>query len=616
MARGKPHRGRRRARKPKHAPATRIEPAKTPLPARRDRKTAKGKSSRRDVIRIGGATAGFDAFRKFVSANTAENGVELGIQPHFDPAHNSLVMELRARKEDRVSPNGDRESVGAEAVPLENKLQRLNAELVSVHQELERKVAELDATGNDLANLLNCTELPTIFLDAAFHIKRFTSAATKLFSLLPGDLGRPIAEIAAKVTDNDLIADARDVLQHHTLREKKVTADDGAWFLRRIAPFRTLDGRVAGVVITYADITQRKQAAVDRARFNEELRRQVAERTQALRKSESELRAIVNTAADAVITINEWGIIQWVNAAAERIFGYTSEAMTGQNIALLIPPPHREAFGVALRRLLETGQKLMVGKTQEVQGQRKDGGLVPLEIAVSEVVPGRLFAGVLRDISRRRDLEREVMEIATLEQQYIGQELHDSAGQELTGLALMADALTRRLQDRNPAEAELATRITTGLGRVHELIRAVARGLVPVEMDSQGLRAALDDLMTRVSQEAGVQCAFHCEDAVLVKSNVAATHIFRIAQEAVSNSLRHGRAGHIDVTIGVHSDMLILKVQDDGMGMPVGPTTIAGLGMRILQHRAAMLGGTLQIMPCEPQGTLVVCTIPREAQHD
>src|SRR5262249_20072072 len=157
---------------------------------------------------------------------------------------------------------------------------------------------------------------------------------------------------------------------------------------------------------------------------------------------------------------------------------------------------------------------------------------------------GRFFTAILRDISRRKQLEREILEIAALEQQRIGQELHDGVGQELTGLSLMAGALLRRQQEGSANEVSLTTRLVQGLSRVHDQVRALSRGLVPVQLDSEGLRAALEDLASRTSEESGVPCSFDCPAPVPVGDAVTATHLFRIAQEAVSNALRHAKPAH------------------------------------------------------------------------
>ncbi len=369
---------------------------------------------------------------------------------------------------------------------------------------------------------------------------------------------------------------------------------DGSRFLANVVTTALRDdaGILRGFSKVVRDVTQRRQAE------------------QALAESESMLRAILDTAADAIVTIDARGTICSVNPATERIFGYRAEEMVQHHVSMLMPTPHREQHDQYMRRYLETGEKHIIGIGREVQGQRKDGAIIPLELAVSEVDHLRLFTGLLRDISRRKELEQEVMEVAALEQQRIGQELHDGVGQELTGLALMADALRQHLSGQLPDLARLADRITGGLGRVHQQVRSLSRGLVPVQVDAEGLRAALEEFVTRINEQASVNCAFHCGAPVLVKDTQVATHLFRITQEAVSNALRHGQAHQIDVTLRTQRDMLMLTVCDDGVGIPNDKPDCNGLGIRIMHNRVAAIGGALSIGPANGRGTRLTCTVP------
>src|SRR5208337_3584681 len=172
-----------------------------------------------------------------------------------------------------------------------------------------------------------------------------------------------------------------------------------------VLPYRTQENRIEGVVITFADVTSLKQ-------MEEELL-----------KSRDRVRAIVDTAVD--------GIIKSFNAAAERVFGYAAAEVVGQDVAMLMPSPHRNEHDAYLKRYLQTGEKRIIGIGREVRGRRKDGSIFPMDLAVSEFQDGngRKFAGIARDITERKRLEREVLEIAAGERQRIGQELHDTTCQ-------------------------------------------------------------------------------------------------------------------------------------------------------------------------------------------
>jgi PAS domain S-box-containing protein len=333
-----------------------------------------------------------------------------------------------------------------------------------------------------------------------------------------------------------------------------------------------------------------------------------------LRESQERLRAILDTAVDGIVTIDQRGVIESVNPAAERMFGHAAGELVGQDVAVLMPPPYRGEHAGYLANYLRTGVKKIIGIGREVRGQRKDGSTFPLELAVSEVGPFRLFTAVLRDVTARHELEREVLEIAALEQRRIGQELHDGVGQELTGLGLMADTLARRLK-KSRANARLAARVAEGIERVHGQVRALARGLARPEVDPAGLGAALEELAARAGEQSGGVCTFETAGPVTVADDVAATHLYRIAQEAVSNALRHGRARHVAIALRADAGTLALSVRDDGAGDPARFDRTRGLGLRIMRNRAGVLGGTLTVGPAEGGGTLVTCVLPGGTRH-
>jgi PAS domain S-box-containing protein len=336
------------------------------------------------------------------------------------------------------------------------------------------------------------------------------------------------------------------------------------------------------------------------------LERRVAERTRALHDREARLRAILETASDAILTIDAGGLIESVNPAAERLFGFTAGEMVGQPVEMLMPAA------------ASTGFERHAGTSRELQGRRRDGTIFPVELAISEVHDAlHWFTGILRDLSQRKDLERQVAEVAAGEHRRLGQELHDSVGQELTGLGLLADALARRLQNSPAAQGHLAAKLALGLERVRQQVRELCRGLILAELDAEGLRVALEELATRTSEQSGIACHFDCPEPVPVADPLMARHLFRIAQEAVSNALRHGRPRNIRLGLRRGSPGLCLTVQDDGIGMPaLLPLEGEGMGIKTMRYRAGIIGGTLQIGPAEGGGTLVTCPVRRSNGRD
>jgi PAS domain S-box-containing protein len=362
--------------------------------------------------------------------------------------------------------------------------------------------------------------------------------------------------------------------------------------LANTAPLLDECGAVRGVVGAYMDISARKRAEEN------------------LRESEARMQAIMNTAADAIITMDIHGMIHSVNPASERMFGYAAAEMVGHNVGLLMPSPYRDEHDGYLKRYLETGEKHIIGGSRELEGRRKDGSTFPIHLVVSEIEDRKLFTGVLRDMTQYKRLEREVVEIASKQQQRISQDLHDSVAQELAALNLMVRDLAETVGTDTAEASNLVERMEQGLQRSQRELRAVLKGLLPVAVDGEGLMTALAELASRTQQQAKVKCTLDCPEPVCLTDHLTATHLYLIAQEAVHNAIKHGRPRN--VWIALKSDPgLVLRVQCDGVGMPARPAPPEGLGLRIMRNRAAIIGAHLTIEPAQPTGTVVTCTLAK-----
>ncbi len=337
----------------------------------------------------------------------------------------------------------------------------------------------------------------------------------------------------------------------------------------------------------------------------------------ALRESQARMQTILNSAPDAIITIDANGFIQSVNPATEQMFGYPAAELIGNNVNMLMPTPYRTEHDGYLERYRRTGEPRVIGIGREVEGQRKNGSTLPVDLAVSEYQEGarRMFSGVLRDLSARKALEREVLQAATAEQQRIGQELHDTSGQELTALGLLAESLVKAVAG-NSLAATIAMKMREGLKRVLDQIRAFSRGLIGVEVDSEGLMAALAGLADRTRQLHDVNCTFECDEAVRLADNQVATQLFYIAREAVNNALRHAQARNITIHLQRAGLSVSLSVQDDGIGLAESAIDVKGMGLKIMRYRAGLINAHLGIGAAAPRGTIVTCTLRHDTDHE
>jgi PAS domain S-box-containing protein len=335
-------------------------------------------------------------------------------------------------------------------------------------------------------------------------------------------------------------------------------------------------------------------------------------RQEALRQSESRMRAIVNTAVDAIITIDERGTIESVNPATEHLFGYSASELLGRNVSMLMPDPDSSRHDSYLANYLRTGKARIIGIGREVTALKKDGTTFPVDLAVSEVRLGdrRMFTGMVRDISERRRLERQVLEAAAEEQRRIGHDLHDGLCQQLTGIAFANEVLSQKLFGRGAPESATAEKIGKLVDDAITQARQLARGLQPVTLEAGGLAGALRELCGKLEDTFHVSCIFDCDNLVLVHDNVVATHLYRIAQEAISNAIKHGKAKTIVIELSLVDDRgLVLKISDDGVGFSEANLGGAGIGMHSMAYRARLIGGTLEIQPGPRGGTVVTCAI-------
>lgn len=339
---------------------------------------------------------------------------------------------------------------------------------------------------------------------------------------------------------------------------------------------------------------------------------------QALRDGEARVRAIVNTLVDGIITIDDRGRIESVNPAAERLFGYTATELIGQNVNVLMPEPYHGEHDEYLANYLRTGTGKIIGGGREVVGRRKDGSIFPMDLAVSElnVTGRRMFTGVVRDITDRRRLQREILEAGTEEQRRIGQDLHDGLCQHLTGIAFATEVLAQKLVGRVAPEASGLKKVADLVDQAITQARDLARGLQPVTLEAGGLAAALELLADKIESMFHISCLFVCDGPCLVHDNTVATHLYRIAQEAASNAVKHGKAHTVVMDLAVSSSELRLSIKDDGIGLGSARTDGRGIGLQTMDYRSRMIGGVLTVRPGERGGTTVTCVVRRDHLDD
>lgn len=362
------------------------------------------------------------------------------------------------------------------------------------------------------------------------------------------------------------------------------------------------------------DDTGRRKAEAQLKELNVTLEQRVAQRTAELSDAHDRFRAITDSALVGILTLNERGMIESLNPAAVNLFGRAPEAMLGRNVGEFMASPHAAKKEDFLTHYTQTGDQRFMAIGREVLGWRKDGHAMPLELTVSDFKHGgrREFVAMVRNITERKRLERELLEIGERERQRLGHDLHDGLGQHLHALYYMASLLEKEIKEAEPERGRKVGRLAAQLEHALELSRSLAHGLQPVNAVPEGLMMALRELAERARDLYRVDCRFACRKPVLLHRHTAANHLYRIAQEAVNNAMKHAKPTRIRIKLTESRQRIVLGIRDNGVGIRTQAGHARGMGLHIMQYRAGAIHGSLLVQRHFEGGTEVVCTVSRD----
>ncbi len=375
----------------------------------------------------------------------------------------------------------------------------------------------------------------------------------------------------------------------------RVMTRDGrvVWFHCEAKMIRRKDGRPWFIHGIAFDITELKQAE------------------QALQEERNVVSAILHTVGALVVVLDAQGKIRRFNRACELVSGYSFAEMEGKYLwELCVTAEDTERLRAVVDEWLRgTSTKDHENELAAREGSRHIIAWSSTILPADHGGPASLIVtGV--DITERKRLEQAIHEISAEEQRRIGQDLHDGLGQHLTGIAFMSKVQEQKLADKGLPEAADAARIVRLVNEAIYRTRELAHGLVPVFSDAQGLMSALRRWIAEVEDLFRISCRFDCDRPVLIHDTDMATHLYRIAQEAVNNAIKHGDAKNIVVSLSTESARGKLSIEDDGPGIAEIPANNPGMGMQIMNYRAKMIGGSLHVQKAGSRGTSVICQFP------
>ena len=490
-----------------------------------------------------------------------------------------------------------------EKVPCETKAARIEhdgrpADLVAIRDISERKTIrhELQETKSLLSHLLTASPAVTYRSRAqgdygaiyvSSNVERMVGYGPESFTsdsgfwldhIHPDDRAQVLAE--AEV----LTADGSATLEYRFRQQ----SGEYVWMEDRLELVRGPDGEPLEIVGSWTDITKRKEI-------------------------ENAYVALVENSLQGLAVIQDERLV-YVNDALAEVSGMTRDELLAMSPGEMFGGLHPEE--ASRRRAVH--QDRLAGKPVpprfEFRQVRRDGQVRVLEATASVIeFRGRpAVQAAVVDITARRELDRAILEASESERQRIALDLHDDIGQQLSGIGLMTKALEERLEAEMRTEAQAVRRVRELVGETMTKVRDLSRGLLPAEVETGKLAIAIESLAARARESSGIEFHLSIDQEAQVNDRSAATHLCRIAQEAVNNALKHAEASRIELALELCDGNCVLTIQDDGAGISGRSGEGDGLGIRLMEHRASLMGARLTIEPNEPRGTVVTCRAPVE----
>lgn len=474
----------------------------------------------------------------------------------------SANEELRVANEELITMNEELQSSNEELQTAQEETQSINEELQTVNAELSQKIEQLKEAHSDLENLFRSTEIATVFLDDDLRFKRFTPAATDLFRLREGDVGRPLEDITSRIEGDGerLRSEAIRVLDalEPVEREIRVPADDegeeDAWYSMRIFPYRTVEDVIDGVVLTFVDVTDIKRLELERSR----------------------LGAIVEGMNDAVVGHDPDGTITSWNEGAERLFGWEREEALGRDVHLIVPEDREVEFASSVEKVLEDEWSAPEDTTRST----RDGGEVHVSVNFSPIRDGGgdviEISQTARDITDRVEAERALRAAEERRNEFLtmlGHELRNPLGTIRSSVELLKQGRGRPEAAGDVDPVAVLDRQVDYLGDLVDDLSDVAR-MNTGEFD---LRLDEVDLTTLVSEcvedyeGAARQAGVDLEADVPGESVVLTGDRTRLAQ-VIGNLIRNACMytpddGRVEVGLEAEDGEAVVSVEDDGVGL-------------------------------------------------
>lgn len=543
--------------------------------------------------------------------------------------YESSHEELKAANEELQSINEEYLSTTEELETSKEELQSLNEELQTVNSELKNKLEEVSRANSDLENLMVATDIATLFLDRQLRLQRYTPSTGELFNIVPADRGRPIDHLTNKLVYDQLKDDAAQVLKDLAPIEQEVQDQGGRWFLAQLRPYRTLDDRIDGVVLTFVDISDLKESEA------------------ALRTEKEYSEKIVNTVREGLLVLQPDLTVEFANASFYQMFGFDEQETVGALIYNLgagqwdiaelrtlleeILPQEKSFNGYRVEHEFEDlGHRVMLLNARRLDHVER------IMLAIEDITRREASEAELRALNEtlERRVEKRTEQVQELASQLtmaeheerarVSQILHDDLQQQLYSMQIQLTFL--RHQAAAPAEGEEMLQEIAELEEALETALTTARQLSvelsPPILQGEGLAEAIGWLSHLMEDRYQLQVAIEGEGSFEVPDLDRRVLLFQAVRELLFNIVKHADVSKAAVRLQEVEDdelgvLYRIEVVDEGVGFD--PETVLGpnasheaRGLLHIRERLRFIGGRLEVRSIADDGTQVAITAPPE----